>query len=559
MSVRKRQVRINAAAFLILCLVSLYRQLSLRFMPDDFLRTYILYACYVFLITLWSYSIINRVTQKNMRFYMLCEAGIMFFGLTVRFLQDTFWCGNIPLVRASGLWLAATITPMLLLGLYASFGIGEINQYHIERKWFWLLIPVAFTIFIIVTDEQRHFVFFLDPSEAQPNLMFHPYYGTFLLTAFGVFLMVIRVILIYKRNKGIQESGLLRFFIPCIEPILMVIFSFPYFMTSLNLIPAFVNIELIELFAKIYYMEVLTWEFDIYMGLVPVNTEYQSIFEKSTVGMQLIGSSNRLASHNAACVSSELLEELKEKKYVALEDGLELHLHKLSDGYFLWNKDISLMTKTIDELKGIAEQLDQEGLLLREELRTKNEEAGLSAKNQIYDTLSGEVAGQLRKMKDIIANRDRGADQEKNLCMLHLLGTYVKRRCNLRLIEQETGAIEIEDLIISLENMMQALNIANIRTVFDRNNAAEFSSDFSIFIFDTLENILEYEEYLIDEIRIRITPSGTRFEIIRAEENPNQEAVPVASDRYSFSVSDTSQGYIADLFEGGDANVDAHQ
>jgi hypothetical protein len=262
-------------------------------------------------------------------------------------------------------------------------------------------------------------------------------------------------------------------------------------MTSLNLIPAFVNIELIELFAKIYYMEVLTWEFDIYMGLVPVNTEYQSIFEKSTVGMQLIGSSNRLASHNAACVSSELLEELKEKKYVALEDGLELHLHKLSDGYFLWNKDISLMTKTIDELKGIAEQLDQEGLLLREELRTKNEEAGLSAKNQIYDTLSGEVAGQLRKMKDIIANRERGADQEKNLCMLYLLGTYVKRRCNLRLIEQETGAIETEDLIISLENMVQALNIANIRTVFDRNNAAEFSSDFSIFVFDTLEKIEE--------------------------------------------------------------------
>lgn len=558
MSIRKRQVRINAAAFLILCFVSLYRQLSLRFMPDDSLRTYILYACYVFLITLWSYSIINRVTQKNMRFYMLCEAGIMFFGLTVRFLQDTFWCRNIPLVRASGLWLAATITPMLLLGLYASFGIGEINQYHIERRWFWLLIPVTFTIFLIVTDEQRHFVFFLDPSEPQPNLMFHPYYGTFLLTAFGVFLMVIRVILIYKRNKGIQESGLLRFFIPCIEPILMVIFSFPYFMTSLNLIPAFANVELIELFAKIYYMEVLTWEFDIYMGLVPVNTEYQSIFEKSTVGMQLIGSDSRLASHNAAHVSPELLEELKKKKYVSLEEGLELHLHELSDGYFLWNKDISLMTKTIDELEAIAEQLDQEGVLLREELRTKNEEAGLFAKNRIYDTLSGEVAGQLRNMKDIIAGRDRGAGQEKNLRMLHLLGTYVKRRCNLRLIEQEEGSIDSEDLIISLENMMQALNIANIRTAFDWN-AAEFSSDFSIFVFDSLEKILEYEEYLIDEIRVRICPSGARFEIARAEGNPNQAVLSFASDQYTFKTSDTSQGYILDLFEGGDANVDSHQ
>ena len=43
MSVRRRQVRINAAAFLVLCLASLYRQLSLRFMPGDFCRTYILY------------------------------------------------------------------------------------------------------------------------------------------------------------------------------------------------------------------------------------------------------------------------------------------------------------------------------------------------------------------------------------------------------------------------------------------------------------------------------------------------------------------------------------
>lgn len=119
--------------------------------------------------------------------------------------------------------------------------------------------------------------------------------------------------------------------------------------------------------------------------------------------------------------------------------------------------------------------------------------------------------------------------------------------------------IDIEDLIISLENMMQALNIANIRTAFDWNKATSFSSDFSIFVFDTLEKILEYEEYLIDEIQVRIGPSGARFEISRAEENPNQEAVLAAPDRYSFRISDTSQGYIVDLFEGGAANVDAHR
>ena len=50
-----------------------------------------------------------------------------------------------------------------------------------------------------------------------------------------------------------------------------------------------------------------------------------------------------------------------------------------------------------------------------------------------------------------------------------------------------------------------------------------------------------------------------RFEILRAEGNPNQAVLSFASDQYTFKISDTSQGYIVDLFEGGDANVDAHQ
>jgi len=40
MTERQRQVRINIAAFLLLFFVSLYRQVSLRYLPDDPFRTY---------------------------------------------------------------------------------------------------------------------------------------------------------------------------------------------------------------------------------------------------------------------------------------------------------------------------------------------------------------------------------------------------------------------------------------------------------------------------------------------------------------------------------------
>ena len=42
MTERQRQVRINIAAFLMLFFVALSRQVSLRYLPDDPFRTYIL-------------------------------------------------------------------------------------------------------------------------------------------------------------------------------------------------------------------------------------------------------------------------------------------------------------------------------------------------------------------------------------------------------------------------------------------------------------------------------------------------------------------------------------
>ena len=85
MTERQRQIRMNIAAFLLLFFVSLYRQISLRYLPDDPFRTYILFACYVFLISGWAISICVRVTQKSMRTFLMLEAAVMLAGLTVRY------------------------------------------------------------------------------------------------------------------------------------------------------------------------------------------------------------------------------------------------------------------------------------------------------------------------------------------------------------------------------------------------------------------------------------------------------------------------------------------
>ena len=553
MTERQKQIRINIAAFLLLFIVSLYRQISLRYLPDDPFRTYALYACYVFLISVWAVSIHARVTQKGMRNFLLLESVFMLLGLTIRFLQDTFWQENILLTRVSGLYIAAALLPMLLLGLYATLGTGQVDSYRIPKKWYGLLIPAALMVLLIVTDEYHHWVFYIIPSEGQPNLNFHPNIGTFLMAGCGITLMIVRVLLIYKRNRFADQGKPLKWLISLIEPLLILVFTFDYFAFSLQLIPALEGKEVIELYARMYYIEVLTWEFYIYMGLVPVNMQYREIFENATVGMQIIGNDGgRLSSRASADVSTEQMQELKDKAYIVTEPGKELHAHRFSDGVLLWNKDVSGLQHTIDELNQSAETLAQEGVLLDEEIKTKNQEASLLSKNQIYDELTKEVQGQLRLMKEITKKRGLKDHGDKRLRELALLGTYVKRRCNLRLIQKESGQIHGDDLRLSLEDMISAMGLMDIHAGLEWGAAGPFSPDFSIYLFDVLEYLLEYERFDIEDLTITAAPGQVQFTVTGGAKSAPTGTLPIAPlGEYAIAYQDVPGGYIVLLSEGG--------
>lgn len=551
MSIRRKQVRIIISAMLLLYAVSAYRVWSLHNLPQDPFRTYILYGCYVFLFLLWGASIHNRVTQKSMRVWLYLEGSVMLSGLTLRFLQDTFWYRNTLLVRVSGLYIAATILLFLLFGMYASLGIGQNDQYVMDFRWFGFLIPVLAATCLIVTDEKRHFVFYIDPGEPQPNLSFHPGIGLFLFFTVGYIMMVLRVLIIYRRNRDIRGKGIMRIVIPFFEPIVMAAFTLYYFLFSLGIIPWLEGKEILELYAKIYSVEILTWEFYIFMGLVPVNMEYRSILENSTVGMQILSGSEKILSKSAAPASAETIKELEEKGFFTLEDGKELHVHALSDGHFLWYTDTSRLRKTIEDLENSVEQLSQKSSLLEEELRAKNNIAKTQAQNRIYDELTGEVSGQLQKMKELIRGRDGAGDHEEILRRLCLMGTYVKRRCNLRLIRLGIGTIDPEDIKISLEDIVRAMNSMNITASVHWDPSDLLPPDFSLCVLDTLESILEYEDFRIGELRIESIPGGAAFEVHRPGNDREKPAYQGKDERFSMFSQDLPDGYRITLSAGG--------
>ena len=283
--------------------------------------------------------------------------------------------------------------------------------------------------------------------------------------------------------------------------------------------------------------------------------EYRSILENSTVGMQILSGGEKILSRSAVPVFPEVMKELEENGFVALEDGKELHIQALSNGSFLWYTDTSRLRKTIEDLENSAEQLSQQSTLLEEELRAGNNMAKTQAQNRIYDELTREVSVQLQKMKELIHSQDSGDDDIETMRKLCLLGTYVKRCCNLKLILLGMGTIDPMDMRISLEDMARAAGNMNIRALVNWSPSDQLLSDFCLFVLDTLERVLEYEDFGLREIRIETIVDGAALEIHRLEENHPKPAYQDAGGRYPQVTEDLPDGYRITLRAGGDRHV----
>ncbi len=557
----RTQIRRIVIAFATLFCVSFYRQYSLRHFPEDPFRTYILYVCYVLLIGAWIISLQTRITQNHMRILLVMEALVTLTGLTIRFLQDTYWVSDIVLMRKSGLWVGSTLIPGLVLAVLASLGIGQWDRYRIPQKWYLLLLPAAVTVWLCITDERRHFMFYLDEREPQPNLQFHPYIGSLLMLLFAVFLMTLRTVVIHRRNRIMADRKFLRLATLLFEPVLVLLFTTGYYLSSLQLVPALANVEVIELFARLYFIEAVTWEFYILIGLVPVNTHYADIFRHASVGMQIILADGfGLSSECADQPSEEQLQILDQQAFIATAPGKLLHMHRIPEGRFLWTEDISDIQEIIDELHRTEAELAQEGELLAEELKTKNQRLRLAARNQIYSELTEDTEHVLNLMKKL-TDADAKENEDKRFTRLIVLGTYFKRRCNLKLTAKETGRIPAADLVLSFRDQADALNGTGIPTAVNASDIESYTAGFSLFLFDLFERVIEYggESIVRTDVFLKQRNAEFSFTGLCAEAFDGKE-LPDSSECH-LSIRDTPDGcrIFCDeeipTLEGGDSHV----
>lgn len=515
MSERKKSIIWLFVAAGLLFAVSGYRQLSMRYWPEDFLRPYLVWAVYMLLLLRWQYTITTKITQKAMHCHLTAQNIVSILYLTVRFIQDAFLYVNIPWMRFTGYFINIAAVFIPLFGFYSAFYLGKPEDYQISKKWYLLLIPACLLSVLALTNDLHHFFYYIMPEESQPNLYFHPYIGTYIVYIWGLSIISYQVYVIYRRNGTTKSDSLYRKLIPFYEPILLLLFSIPYVATAYV-----VRFELVEYSAGLIFILVLCWQIYILVGLIPVNTQYEEVFRRSTVAMQILSPSGETiaASENAAEITPAMLEALKQEQRFSAAEDITMHLHPVLGGYMVWQTDLSQINHAFRELQRLNAKLKEEQDLLAQEIRIQSDEASVQARNDIYDSLSSEVAGQLTLLAELLSKESLSENDWNRIC---LIGTYIKRFCNLRLTYQEQQTIPMGDLALSLQDMAKCIKNLGIWTSLDFCPTSNLEPELILFIMKTLEAILEEADFCLTSMTIRIRDTVC-FEITGMD----QEFVP---------------------------------
>lgn len=521
MSERKKSIIWLFVAAGLLFAVSGYRQLSMRYWPEDFLRPYLVWAVYMLLLLRWQYTITTKITQKAMHCHLTAQNIVSILYLTVRFVQDAFLYVNVPWMRFTGYFINIAAIFIPLFGLYGAFYLGRSEDYRISKKWYLLLIPACFLSMLALTDDLHHFLYYIVPEEPQPNLYFHPYIGTYIIHIWALGMIMYQVYVIYQRNGTAKSDPFYRKLVPFYEPILLFLFSIPYAATAYV-----VRFELVEYSAGLIFILVLCWELYILAGLIPVNTQYEEVFRRSTVAMQILSPNGETiaVSENAAVMTPVILESLKQNQHFSVTEDVIMHLHQIPNGYMVWQTDLSQIHQALRELQRLNAELEEKQDLLAQEIRIQSDETSIQVRNDIYDSLSSKVAGQLALIEEVLSKEALSSEDWNRVC---LIGTYIKRFCNLQLTYQETQTIPMGDLALSLQDMAKCMKNIGIRTSLDFCPTSNLEPELILLIMKTLEEILEEADFRLTSVAIQI------------------------SDTVCFEITGTDHEFVSRSLEGG--------
>ena len=407
---------------------------------------------YVFLFSVWCYSLWIRIVQTQVRRYLLAISVLMVLWILLRSIK--FSIENTEAER--WLWYFYYF-PMLfipMLSVFVSRSLGKGEDFRIPRWTKILYFPTLLLLLLVLTNDLHQQVFSF-PTGVLSDREYRYEGGYFFVLGWAALCAGFALLSMVK-NCRIPRSRRIRW-LPLVPLALSLAYAYAYVKKAhwVWVLAGDITVAQCLMFTGIF-------ESCIQCGLIQSNRGYDELLEATTLPVQ-ITDENFCTKHASATMRPPLPQsELRQitQDTVQLDDDTLLKRHKLRRGWAFWKEDVSELNQLRQELELACDELRDVGDVLAAENAQHARLLKLTEENRLYDMMEAQTARQIAMLQERLTElkkTDDPARAERLLGQIIVIGTYIKRRNNLIFVGVQRGSISVQELRLCLNESAENL------------------------------------------------------------------------------------------------------
>ncbi len=442
---------------------------------------------HVLLLVVWCVSLHRRLMDLRIRRLLVGVGILLVLWITAKTVKYEFLISNTdPIGRY--MWYCFYI-PMIMVPLFGVFIVDFIGKPEGYRSPKWmnvLYVPALMLLGCVLTNDLHQWVFrFYNGIENYDSDYSYgiPY---FFAMAWFILLGLYFVVMLLKKSRvpGSKKMQKLPLYIMLVATGFWIAYSLRIVKVDLTVIDCLII--------------ALLCESAIQTGLIPSNTNYQQIFNATTVPIQVVDGDFQphYVSSGALPVSEPQLRQ-SAAGTVNLGDSL-LSSAPINAGRVVWQDDVSQINELRRRLQDMQAQLCEENDLLQAEAEVKASRAKADEQNRLYDRIAAEVEPQLIKAEELIHRIE--ADPRNTAALLPrlcVIGSYIKRRGNLLLLGEEDERIYANELEYCIRESLENLRLGGVFTSLISACDGKAKLEHLVSTYDFYEKMVER---LLDDI-----------------------------------------------------------
>ena len=462
---------------------------------------------YVFLFSVWCYSLWIRIVQTQVRRYLLAISVLMVLWILLRSIK--FSIENTDAER--WLWYFYYF-PMLfipMLSVFVSRSLGKGEDFRLPRWTKLLYFPTLLLLLLVLTNDLHQQVFSF-PSGVLSDREYRYEVGYFFVMGWEA-LCAGFALLSMVRNCRIPRSRSV-----CWLPLVPLALSLAYACAYVKeiywvwVLAGDMTVSQCLIFASIL-------ECCIQCGLIPSNLGYDELFEATSLPVQITDQAFCSQYVSVAMQGALPQNELRQMRQdtIHLGDDTLLKRHKLRRGWVFWKEDISALNQIQKELELTGDELRDTGDVLAAENAQHARWLKLTEENRLYDMMESQTARQIAMLRDLLAELRKTEDPDRARHLLGqviIIGTYIKRRSNLIFVGVQRGAISVQELRLCLNESSENISVygADCKTIV--KGEGQLTVEQATQVYDLFEAVVETELESLRALLISIEV-GKRVEV----------------------------------------------